>query len=288
MTTTAATGHAVAARVRGMSRRTAIILGAVGSLVMALTSHAVGATRTRGGVLQSLGLANLGFGHVAGILVVVLWLGVLALVVSWVVLGGRLLRRGEPLGVAPLVAWTAPLLLAGPLMSRDVYSYLMQGTLSHEGFDPYEVGASAVPGRVFFEVSPDWRNTTTPYGPLHMWIGEGVVSVTGDNVTAGVIVYKIFSLACFAGLVWAVARLAAVVKVNVSLAVWLGVANPLSVIHLVGGMHNEVTMMLLVCAGLLAAVRLPVVRGAALGAVLTSAGVRSHPARPAPRPAPAR
>lgn len=273
MTTTAATGHAVAARVRGMSRRTAIILGAVGSLVMALTSHAVGATRTRGGVLQSLGLANLGFGHVAGILVVVLWLGVLALVVSWVVLGGRLLRGGEPLGVAPLVAWTAPLLLAGPLMSRDVYSYLMQGTLSHEGFDPYEVGASAVPGRVFFEVSPDWRNTTTPYGPLHMWIGEGVVSVTGDNVTAGVIVYKIFSLACFAGLVWAVARLAAAVKVNVSLAVWLGVANPLSVIHLVGGMHNEVTMMLLVCAGLLAAVRLPVVRGTALGAVLIGAGI---------------
>jgi alpha-1,6-mannosyltransferase len=106
-----------------------------------------------------------------------------------------------------------------------------------------------------------------------MWIGEGVVSVTGDNVTAGVIVYKIFSLACFAGLVWAVTRLAAALKVNASLAVWLGVANPLSVIHLVGGMHNEVTMMLLVCTGLLAAVRLPAVRGALLGAVLVGAGI---------------
>uniref|UniRef100_UPI0025D9C4D3 polyprenol phosphomannose-dependent alpha 1,6 mannosyltransferase MptB n=1 Tax=uncultured Corynebacterium sp. TaxID=159447 RepID=UPI0025D9C4D3 len=171
----------VSARVRDMPRRTAVVLGAAGSLIMAGTSHAVGATRTRGGVLQSLGLTNLGFGHLAGILVVVLWLGVLALVVSWAVLGGRLLRHGESLGVAPIVAWTAPLLLAGPLMSRDVYSYLMQGTLSSHGFDPYEVGASAVPGRVFFEVSPDWRNTTTPYGPLHMWIGEAIVRITGDN-----------------------------------------------------------------------------------------------------------
>lgn len=263
----------VTSRVRNMSRRTAIILGAVGSLVMALTSHAVGATRTRGGVLQSLGLTNLSFGHLAGILVVVLWLGVLALVVSWVVLGGRLLRRGERLGVAPMVAWTAPLLLAGPLMSRDVYSYLMQGTLSRHGFDPYQVGASAVPGRVFFEVSPDWRNTTTPYGPLHMWIGEGVVRITGDNVTAGVIVYKILSLACFAGLVWTVARLATALRVDPSFAVWLGVANPLSVIHLVGGMHNEVTMMVLVCGGLLAAVRMPAVRGALVGAVLIGAGI---------------
>ena len=38
MTATAATGHTVAARVRGMSRRTAIILGAVGPLVMSPAS----------------------------------------------------------------------------------------------------------------------------------------------------------------------------------------------------------------------------------------------------------
>ncbi|WP_297003929.1 polyprenol phosphomannose-dependent alpha 1,6 mannosyltransferase MptB, partial [uncultured Corynebacterium sp.] len=87
------------------------------------------------------------------------------------------------------------------------------------------------------------------------------------------IVYRILSLLCFAGLGWTVARLASALRVNPSVAVWLGVANPLSVIHLVGGMHNEVTMMLLVCGGLLAAVRLPVVRGALLGSVLLGAGI---------------
>lgn len=262
-----------ALRLRNLSRRHALLLGLVGTLVMAVTSHAVGAIRARGGILQSFNVTNLGFGHVAGILVVVLWIGVLAFTASWVVIGGRILRLGETLGVRPLIMWISPLLFAGPLMSRDVYSYLMQGTLGRDGFDPYSVGASAVPGRIFFEVSPDWRNTTTPYGPLHMWIGEGIVRLTGDNVTAGVMVYKLFSVACFAALVWTVDRLARALGANPDLAVWLGVANPLSVIHLVGGMHNEATMMALVCAGLLASVRMPVIRGAVLGAVLIGAGI---------------
>ncbi|AGP30569.1 alpha-(1-_6)-mannopyranosyltransferase A [Corynebacterium terpenotabidum] len=262
-----------ARRLRDMPRRRAVILGVIGTLVMALTSHAVGATRTRGGILGHLNLTNLAFGHIAGILVAVLWLGVLAFIISWAVIGGRILHHGEKLGTGTLIAWTAPFLLAGPLMSRDVYSYLMQGTLSRDGFDPYTVGASANPGPIFFEVSPDWRNTTTPYGPLHMWIGEVIVRITGDNVTAGVFVYRIFSLACFAGLVWTVAALARALGANPEVAVWLGVANPLSVIHLVGGMHNEVTMMVLVCGGLLAAVRMPVLRGALLGSILIGAGM---------------
>ncbi|WP_066589015.1 MULTISPECIES: alpha-(1-_6)-mannopyranosyltransferase A [Corynebacterium] len=258
---------------RDLPRGRAVLLGALGATVMAVTSHAVGATRTRGGLLQEIGLTNLGFGHAAGILVVVMWLGVLAYIASWAVIGGRILRHGERLGRGTLIAWIAPFVFAGPLMSRDVYSYLMQGTLGRDGFDPYEVGASAVPGRIFFEVSPDWRNTTTPYGPLHMWIGETVVRLTGENITAGVVVYKLFSIVCFAGLVWAVSRLAGALGADPETAVWLGVANPLSVFHMVGGMHNEVTMMLLVCAGLLAAVRLSPVRGVLLGSVLLGAGI---------------
>src|SRR5690625_6495403 len=34
-------------------------------------------------------------------------------------------------------AWIAPLLLAAPLSSRDVYSYLLQGAMVRDGFDPY-------------------------------------------------------------------------------------------------------------------------------------------------------
>ena len=262
-----------ARRLRDMPRRRAVGWGLAGTLVMALCSHAVGATRSRGGVLQSLGMTNLSFGHIAGILEVVLWIAILAFIVSWAVVGGRILRRGERLGRGTLAAWTLPFLIAGPLMSRDVYSYLMQGQLTRDGFNPYDVGASADPGRLFYEVSPDWRNTTTPYGPLHLWLGEGITRISGENITVGVFLYKLLSLASFAVMVWAVARLARALGANPDAAVWLGVANPVVVIHLVAGMHNEGTMMALVLCGLLAAVRLPLIRGAVAGSVLIGLGV---------------
>jgi alpha-1,6-mannosyltransferase len=263
----------LATRLRDMPRRRAVGWGLAGTLVMALCSHAVGANRSRGGVLQSLGVTNLSFGHIAGILEVVLWCAVLAFIVSWAVVGGRILRRGERLGRGTVAAWTLPFLIAGPLMSRDVYSYLMQGQLTRDGLNPYEVGASADPGRLFFEVSPDWRNTTTPYGPLHLWLGEGITRLSGENITAGIFLYKLLSLASLLVMAWAVARLARALGMNPDVAVWLGVTNPVVIIHLVAGMHNEGTMMAFVMCGLLAATRLPVIRGAALGALLIGLGI---------------
>ncbi|MDN6387759.1 MAG: polyprenol phosphomannose-dependent alpha 1,6 mannosyltransferase MptB, partial [Corynebacterium sp.] len=255
------------ARLRDMPRRTAVILGAVGSVLLALCSHSVGATRNRGGLLQELGWSNLGFGHLYGIVVVFMWVAILLMITSWIV------RLGERLGASTIVAWVAPLFFAGPLMSRDIYSYLMQGTLARDGLNAYAVGASANPGRMFFEVSGDWRNTTTPYGPLHLWIGDGITRITGDNITAGIIAYKILSLASFAVLVWAVAGLARSIGSSPELAVWIGVANPLAVIHFIGGMHNEVTMMALVCTGLYLGFRAAPVRGLVYGSALVGAGV---------------
>jgi alpha-1,6-mannosyltransferase len=263
----------IGTRVRDMPRRQAVLLGLVGSVLLALCSHSVGATRNRGGILQSLGWSNLGFGHLYGIVVVVMWVAILLMILSWIVVGGRVVRLGEPLGVRTILAWVAPLFFAGPLMSRDIYSYLMQGTLARDGHNAYDVGASANPGRMFFEVSGDWRNTTTPYGPLHLWIGEGITRVTGDNITAGIIAYKVLSLVSFAVLIWAVAALARQFGSSPHTAVWIGVANPLAVIHYIGGMHNEVTMMALVCTGLYLGMHAAPVRGLLYGSALIGVGV---------------
>lgn len=262
-----------AARLRDMPRRQAVILGLIGSVLLAVCSHSVGATRNRGGLLQALGWSNLGFGHMYGIIVVVMWVAIGLMIASWIIIGGRIVRLGEPLGRGTVVAWVAPLFFAGPLMSRDIYSYLMQGTLARDGFNAYEDGASANIGRMFFEVSGDWRNTTTPYGPLHLWIGEGITRITGDNITLGIVFYKILSVASLAALAWAVAHLARHFGASASVAVWIGVANPLAVIHYIGGMHNEVTMMALVCTGLLLALRAAPMRGLVYGSALVGAGV---------------
>src|SRR5699024_11680153 len=70
----------------------------------------------------------------------------------------------------------------------------MQGALAKEGLDAYRVGAAANPGPMLYEVSADWRNTTTPYGPGHLWLGKGVTTITGDNVTAGIFAFKLLTL----------------------------------------------------------------------------------------------
>lgn len=248
-------------------------MGLVGSILLTLCSFAVGATRHRGGVMQVLGLSSLTFGHMSGIFAVLLWIALALLVLSWAIAGGFILRRGYQLTRKMWLAWIGPLIFSAPLMSRDIYSYLMQGTLARDGLDAYRVGAAANPGPLLFEVSADWRNTTTPYGPAHLWLGKAITSITGDNITAGLVAFKVLTVVAFAVLVWAVSQLAKQFDVRPSVAVWLGVTNPLVVIHLIGGLHTESMMMALVVVGLLTSLRMRPVAGLLAGSALIAVGV---------------
>lgn len=246
------------------------VIGVVAGVLILLGSFGGGATRSRGGALEYLGLEFMSFGHGAAISNVVLWIGTLLLIMAWVLQGKRLLS-GATDTVTELTRrlwlWVAPLVLAAPIMSRDVYSYLVQGVLLREGFDPYTQGAATTTGPYLVEVSHDWRNTTTPYGPLHLWIGEGVTRIAGENVTAGVYLFKLISLLGFAAIVWAVPRIARQLGGDPTLALWLGVMNPVMIIHLIGGMHNESVMVGLVSVGLVLALRRQVLLGIAIIAV---------------------
>lgn len=252
----------------------ALPLGLIGSLLLLLGSFGGGATRNRGGVLEAVGLDFLAYGRGAGISNTVFWAGVMFLLLGWVVLGRRhVLREGAGDGRivrTAMWAWVLPLIPAAPMLSRDVYSYLMQGAMLRDGFDPYTQGAAVNPGPFLLEVSHDWRNTTTPYGPLHLWIGEGVTRIVGDHVTAGVIAYKLISVAGFAAIAWAVPRIARSLGGDPVLALWLGVANPVMILHMVGGMHNESVMVGLVSLGLLSCLNRRFMLGVALIAVAVS------------------
>lgn len=274
-----------------------MILGTVATVLIAASSFGAGAIRNRGGVLDALGLNVLAYGHAAGVCGSILWLGIFLLVAAWILVGRRTVfaaadaADGDARGVGNLArtflgpladdrrlgavvrattAWTLPLLLAAPILSRDVYSYLMQGAMLRDGFDPYTQGAAANPGPMLLEVSHDWRNTTTPYGPLHLWLGEGITRLVGDNITAGVVLYKLVSVVGMAAILWAVPRIAARLGADPALATWLGAANPVMVLHMVGGMHNESLMVGLVSLGLVAALDRRFVAGVALIAVAVS------------------
>ncbi|MFS0180748.1 alpha-(1-_6)-mannopyranosyltransferase A [Corynebacterium striatum] len=239
----------------------ALPVGIVASIILMIVSFSGGATRNRGGFLEALNIGFLAYGHGRNVGMVLYWFGLFGLVAAWILAGRQVvtpqLKNPTPDGGLReirrmLAAWIAPLLFAAPLASRDVYSYLMQGAMVRDGFDPYTEGAAVNPGPFLLEVSHDWRNTTTPYGPLHLWTAEGVTRLVGDNVAAGIIVYKAISVIGFAVIVFAITRLARALGGDPALALWLGVANPVVVLHLIGGMHNESVMVALVSLGLLA------------------------------------
>ncbi|OYL20295.1 polyprenol phosphomannose-dependent alpha 1,6 mannosyltransferase MptB, partial [Streptococcus pneumoniae] len=70
-----------------------------------------------------------------------------------------------------LLLWMLPLLIAPPMYSKDVYSYLAQSEIGSDGLDPYRVGpASGLGlGHVFTLPVPSlWREAPAPYGPLFL------------------------------------------------------------------------------------------------------------------------
>ncbi|WJZ03172.1 alpha-(1-_6)-mannopyranosyltransferase A [Corynebacterium freiburgense] len=239
--------------------RNPIYLGLLGAILLTIASFGGGATRNRGGVLDALGWSFLSFGHGAGFSNVTFWFGLMIFVAAWVLLG-----RQRQHTLTALRWWLPPFALAAPILSRDVYSYLMQGAMMRDGFDPYTQGAAVNPGPFLLEVSHDWRNTTTPYGPLHLWLGEGITRLIGDNVTLGVLCYKLVSFAGFGMIIWAVPRIATALGGDPNLALWLGVANPVMTLHLIGGMHNESIMVGLVCVGIVFALQRRFIRAVIL------------------------
>ena len=230
----------------------AAVLGVVGAILITFGSFGSGAVRRHDPLLEAMYLSWLRFGHGFVLSTMIVWIGVLTMVAAWVRIGrhvrGGLVEVGELRWV--IAAQTAPLLLSVPLFSRDAYSYLAQGALLRDGFDPYSVGPVANPGLLLDNVSNVWTTTTAPYGPASLLIGQAVTSITGDNVVAGTMLMRVAMLPGLALMMWALPRLAHRLGGDPVTALWLAVLNPLVLIHLVGGVHNELLMVGLMVAGL--------------------------------------
>lgn len=162
--------------------------------------------------------------------------GVLLLGAAW-----WRLRSISPGGV---LLWAAPLLLAPPMFSRDVYAYVGQAALVVEGVDPYDSGPSALDGPLVDGIDEVWRDTPSPYGPLWLTLASLVVRVTGESLLPALVGMRLLAVL---GLVLAGSALR---RLGGDRALWLGVANPLVLLHLVAGAHNEALMLGLMLAGL--------------------------------------
>ena len=160
------------------------------------------------------------------------------------------------------LVWIAPTLLSPPLFTRDVFSYLAQGALPLAGFDPYAVGPEAMDGIFTDNVHYFWQDTPAPYGPLFILIAKSVAWLVGDNIILGVILMRLALLPGLVLFIWALPELTRRLGGRVSVSLWVAVANPMMVIHMIGGGHND-----LLVIGLLAAGSLVALRGAPAGGI---------------------
>ena len=228
----------------------ALLRGVLGSVLLTLGGFGTGALPVDGGPAARVGLIGFAFGHGEILALALTWTGVVLLVTAWLALGpravsGRLATRDAVWATA---LWSLPLLPAVPLFSRDAWSYLAQGAMTAAGVDPYEFGPEANPGAFSVEVSPDWQSTATPYGPLHLLAMRILVALSGGHPGVGVLLLRLAVFAALGALVALVVTAARRTGVHPGAAVWMACVSPLSVIHLAGGLHNEI-FPLVACLG---------------------------------------
>ena len=246
------------------------LLGFLGAALIAIGGVGAGSTRQRDPLLESAHLSWLRFGHGVVVSSILLWLGVGLILAAWLWLGRRLID-GRGVSEYTLIAstgfWLAPLMCSVPLFSRDAYSYLAQGALLRDGFDPYSVGPIENPNPLLDDVSSVWTTTPAPYGPAFILIAKFVTLIAGDNVVPGTILLRLCMLPGLALLIWAAPRVARHVGASGAVALWICVLNPLVIVHLMGGVHNEMLMIGLMMAGIALTLSRHHISGAALIAV---------------------
>lgn len=231
--------------------RLTILTGVLASVLLAVGAIGAGGILVRDPLLSGTPLTWVRFGHGQDIMTFIVYTGLALLVWAWLRLGRAVLFDGlRARGVLRALAiWTAPVLIAPPLFSRDVYSYLAQGNLALHGLDPYQVGPSAAPGALADNVSWLWQNTPAPYGPLFVLVAKGCVWLTGQNLISGVLVMRLAMLVGLGLVCWSLPILCRHLGGRLSVALWLVAANPLILVHLTGGPHNDLLMIGLLACG---------------------------------------
>jgi hypothetical protein len=155
--------------------------------------------------------------------------------------------------------------VAPVLLSHDVYSYVDYARLGvRHGLDPFVQPPFAAPGDPAF-ASVTWPDATSAYGPLFTlltyplaWLPVGVAVAALKAVAA----LSVLGLAALA------ARLAAWRGVDPIRAAAFVALNPLVLVHVVGGAHNDGLTMLVAMSGVAA---LLAAREASAGAALLAA-----------------
>jgi Glycosyltransferase family 87 len=151
------------------------------------------------------------------------------------------------------------------LLSHDVLSYVDYARLGVvHGLDPYVHPPSAVPTDPVYP-RVEWTEATSAYGPLFTLLSYPLAWLPAE---AAVAVLKAVAAASVLALAALTARLAAVRGVDRLRAAAFVALNPLVLVHVVGGAHNDGLAMAVAVVGVAAILA---AREATAGAALVAA-----------------
>jgi hypothetical protein len=138
-------------------------------------------------------------------------------------------------------------LLAPPLLSQDVFSYIAYARMGVEhSLGPYTHSPLAIPGDPVFGFAGS-KDAVSVYGPIFTLLTYPLAPL---GVAGAFWVLKIVAAACSLGIVALVWKGARVLGRDPLLpAAFVGL-NPLVLVHVVGGAHNEALVVLLTVAGI--------------------------------------
>ena len=242
-------------------------VGTVGALLIGLGGLGAGALPVVGNPF-----GELPFGQLMGRMLVsssaMVFIGVGLIVIAWLLLA---VMAGTPLLFHRLSAhppqhllkpaqvwsiffsWTLPILVTAPLFTQDIYSYIANGSIVVQCMDPYSAGPVQLLGAddpLARSVPFIWANSPSPYGPVALGIAAVISIITNDSIVAAVILHRITSLLGVVAAGWAITALAKRCRFHPATALWLGILNPLTILHLIGGIHNESLMLGFVLVGM--------------------------------------
>ncbi len=166
----------------------------------------------------------------------------------------RTLSRRPNIPVVYLVAvfalWVLPLLIAPPIFSRDIYSYVAQGDMVTHHISPYRYGPFVLGGDHYSAlVDPIWGNVPAPYGPLFLILDGGATILAFHNLIMNVVFLRLLALGGVALMAAFIPYLARSLKRDPAEIFVLAILNPVTIFHLIGGSHNDAIMLGLLVAG---------------------------------------
>jgi hypothetical protein len=180
--------------------------------------------------------------------------GLLLLIRAWLaitrnVMGATGVRPGRLARI--LALWSAPLLVAPPLFSNDIYSYAAQGEMVGLHISPYLYGPGVLGATPFESLAQGyWISTPSPYGPLFTGLEGDLVRVADYRVLLSLVLLRLLAVVGVALAAIFLPSLARSAGRDPGSAFALGLLNPLVLLFLIGSGHNDALMIGLLVAGL--------------------------------------